>query len=128
MQEPLTPLQIDISAAQETLTVRWNDGHVSTYPWWYVRGFCPCAMCQGHAGGWDFVKVDRPRLAEVNEVGHYALNITWQDGHRTGIYSFEVLRQLCTCDSCRQRGGAIHPLERLNAHNQASVKPHASPD
>ena len=33
-------------------------------------------------------------------VGNYALNIEWSDGHRTGIYPWDMLRALCPCPQC----------------------------
>jgi DUF971 family protein len=33
-------------------------------------------------------------------VGHYAVQITWKDGHSTGIYTWENLRELCECKEC----------------------------
>jgi len=36
----------------------------------------------------------------VSAVGNYALQFNWSDGHKTGIYSFEYLRQLCPCPQC----------------------------
>jgi DUF971 family protein len=34
-------------------------------------------------------------LVSMDLVGNYALQLTWKDGHRYGIYSWEFLRQLC---------------------------------
>jgi DUF971 family protein len=39
-------------------------------------------------------------LTHLEGVGNYALGLTWQDGHSTGIYSFRLLRGLCPCDDC----------------------------
>jgi DUF971 family protein len=36
-------------------------------------------------------------------VGHYAYKITWNDGHDTGIFTLEHLRELCQCAECLQR-------------------------
>jgi DUF971 family protein len=37
----------------------------------------------------------------LGEVGDYALQLTWGDGHATGIYTFVFLRELCACALCR---------------------------
>ncbi|MDX6289392.1 MAG: Gamma-butyrobetaine hydroxylase-like, N-terminal, partial [Blastocatellia bacterium] len=34
-------------------------------------------------------------ISDLNIVGRYALNFRWSDGHETGIYSFQYLRDLC---------------------------------
>ena len=57
------------------------------------RGWCPCAMCQGHSGERSFVSVDDPQLVDIRPVGNYALNIVWKDCEN-GIYTFDYLREL----------------------------------
>jgi DUF971 family protein len=38
-------------------------------------------------------------------VGRYALSFHWNDGHQSGIYSWEYLRRVCQCEECKQREG-----------------------
>jgi DUF971 family protein len=40
---------------------------------------------------------------KIELVGQYALQFEWSDGHHTGIYSFEYLRELCPCPECKKR-------------------------
>jgi DUF971 family protein len=40
-------------------------------------------------------------LIDMQEVGRYALQPTWGDGHQTGFYTFLLLRALCPCETCR---------------------------
>ena len=37
----------------------------------------------------------------MTPIGHYAYKITWSDGHDTGIFTLENLRELCQCPECR---------------------------
>ncbi len=90
------------------MQVTWSDGHVSRYPWSYLRGWCPCAQCQGHSGVRRFRKVTQVRLEHVSVVGRYALSLRWGDGHETGIYTYTYLRELCPC--CRE-GNSLGPTE-----------------
>ena len=39
--------------------------------------------------------------ASIAPVGNYAISFAWTDGHSTGIYRFDFLRQICPCDECR---------------------------
>lgn len=110
---PAEPIRLEIQDSTRTVSIAWDDGHQSTYPWWYLRGYCPCAVCQGHGIAWDFVANENPRLTEIQEVGQYALNLVWDDTHRTGIYTFDALRTLCPCIACRKQYGAHHPWARL---------------
>jgi DUF971 family protein len=43
-------------------------------------------------------------LERVNPVGRYALNPVWRDGHESGIYSYQYLRELCPCPACGRAG------------------------
>lgn len=116
------PRQLTIAAARRTLVVHWQDDHVSPLPWWYLRGWCPCAGCQGHGGQPQFRPApERADLVDVREVGHYALNLVWQDGHNTGIYPFVLLRSLCACGACRQLGDGGRPYDRTPAAQQAAL-------
>jgi DUF971 family protein len=42
-----------------------------------------------------------PKMLNVEPVGNYALRIYWNDGHSSGIYSWEHLRNLCPCEECK---------------------------
>jgi DUF971 family protein len=91
--------------------IDWADGHKSAYPHELLRGYCPCAGCQGHSGTISFIKHEG-RALEIDElegVGNYALQIDWADGHNSGIYSYVYLRTLCPCDVCGGPGGEPVP-------------------
>ena len=45
------------------------------------------------------------KMLHVEEVGTYAIRIDWSDGHNTGIYSFDHLRQICPCNVCKASPG-----------------------
>ena len=79
---------------ERILRVLWDDDAMCDYPFSYLRGWCPCAVCQGHGGERRFVEVEDPQLVSIDMVGNYAVNPTWADGHETGIYTFEYLRSL----------------------------------
>src|SRR5437879_4707132 len=75
--------------------ISWGDGARTIYPNAILRGYCPCAGCQGHGGTIVFVPGNNSERRELEPVGHYALKLVWGDGHDTGIYTFEYLRSLC---------------------------------
>lgn len=98
-----TPVELRAPAGARTLEIDWADGHTGIYPHAILRGFCPCAHCQGHSGAIEFVEGGDLEIRDIEEVGSYAVRLTWGDGHGTGIYSFRFLRALC---ACREHGGA----------------------
>ena len=90
---PVPRLMVPIEE-ESVLQILWDDDDLSRYPFEYLRGWCPCAACQGHGAERRFVTVKNPKLASISMVGHYALSPRWDDGHETGIYTFEYLRNL----------------------------------
>lgn len=89
-----TPLLLTPIPEDQLLRVLWDDDTLNDYPFAYLRGWCPCAVCQGHGGERHFVEVENPQLVSINMVGNYAVNPTWDDGHETGIYTYAYLRSL----------------------------------
>ncbi len=89
-----------------TTALEWADGHKGIYPHEVLRGYCPCAGCQGHSGEIRFIEPNSTQLEleDISPIGNYALSLTWFDGHSGGIYSFKYLRALCQCDVCRPAG------------------------
>lgn len=97
-------------AADDTVLLKWDDGHESRIPLRTLRDACPCAGCKGETILlYSYAPVDRPTrpgaftLKGAAPVGAYALQLTWGDGHSTGIYTWETLRSLCPCDACQRR-------------------------
>jgi DUF971 family protein len=101
---PPTPVEIRKQGG-ERLRITWNDGHVSEHEARALRGGCRCAHCVDENSGRRRVgeaQVDAAvQIAAVRAVGMYAVQITFSDGHGSGIYSFDLLRDLCGCESCR---------------------------
>jgi DUF971 family protein len=94
------PVEVRHEKGARRLVVTWDDGHISPFGLDYLRSWCPCAGCQGHAPVARYLELTGQDLTHLEGVGNYALAPTWQDGHNTGIYSFRLLRQLCPCDAC----------------------------
>jgi DUF971 family protein len=87
--------------------IDWRDGLHAHLPNALLRDECPCASCTG-AHGTEPKKsnyqspppspfpIYQPRIAMLNvePVGNYAIRVYWNDGHNTGIYTWEFLREL----------------------------------
>lgn len=97
-RQALEPREI----CQETKTIlriSWGDGRTCNYAAAELRRACPCAQCVNEWTGERTLKPesiqDEIEIKDVSLVGRYALNFEWSDGHQTGIYSFQYLRELC---------------------------------
>ncbi len=95
-----TALELRAPEGAMQLEIDWADGHTSLFPHRILRGFCPCAHCQGHQGPIRFRAGGSLVIDDLKEVGNYAIQVLWADGHDTGIYSFDFLRRLCACARC----------------------------
>lgn len=111
------PEHIAISKSKG-IEIDWKDGHHSSYANEYLRDWCPCAGCTGSHGTEPRPKTSglpasapnpfqmfapRLKMNGIEPVGSYALRIDWNDGHKTGIYSFDHLRDICPCIECVAR-------------------------
>jgi DUF971 family protein len=90
---------------EETLLIEWSDGVTGRVSWQTLRTQCPCATCrEERAKPADPFRIlsDRelragpPRPVAMTPVGHYAYKIVWNDGHDSGIFTIENLRELST--------------------------------
>ncbi len=99
------PLKVQVDYPRKLLVIDWDDGHHSEYPFRYLRELCPCASCTKDR------EEKRPkilldvafRLDGIAQVGNYALNLIWGDGHAHGIYNWDYLREICPCPECTAR-------------------------
>ena len=96
-----TPVELRAPHGARSLEIDFADGHTAVYSHEILRGYCPCALCQGHQGPVRFIPGGNLELTDIAEVGDYALRLTWADGHATGIYTFNFLRELCGCATCQ---------------------------
>lgn len=86
------------------LGIVWEDGHESFYGGHSLRCACSCALCVDETTGVKVLRDDAVptdvRPLDARPVGRYGLSIRWSDGHDTGIYTLERLRELCPCGDC----------------------------
>lgn len=99
-----TPRKMALDLKAQRLTIEWHDGHASVYGAGYLRFVCPCAGCRGHAPGQvpppEWAAVKDVRILDATAVGGYAIQFVFSDGHSTGIYGFDRLRDACPCPAC----------------------------
>ena len=93
---------LDIQAIGSELAIKWADGSESFVSLEKLRHSCPCAGCKGevdilgnlHKGPDVPLRPHAFQLMRIANVGTYAIQPIWGDGHASGIYSFEILRRI----------------------------------
>lgn len=80
------------------MRIQWNGGETTIVPFKRLRFYCRCAGCVDE---WTRKRTitlesirDDIKPVRVEAVGRYAVQIDWNDGHKTGIYPFEVLYEI----------------------------------
>lgn len=89
------PIEIKLSRDQRTLTVSWADGVSHAIPAELLRVESPSAEVQGHSAEQKTIVPGKRNVAirDVQEVGSYAIRLVFDDGHDTGIYTWDALRR-----------------------------------
>lgn len=85
------------------MTLFWDDGSAQIFVLMELRKACPCAGCRelrqqvATGDGLSLLTGDAidpsTDLVDISPVGRYALQLTWQDGHNTGLFTYEFLRE-----------------------------------
>ena len=92
------PSNIRAHQAEQVLELAWPDDRVDRLPYRYLRGECPCATCRDEWTGDRILDTSTIRqdlkLEGMEPVGSYAVRLAWNDGHSSGLFSWENLRRL----------------------------------
>jgi len=93
---PGAPIDITVSRADKTLTLTWADGACHVLPAELLRVCSPSAEVQGHHPDQRQVVAGRRHVGiiDLEPIGRYAIRIVFDDLHDTGIYSWDLLRDL----------------------------------
>ena len=98
--EPIVASEVQLTG--EGILVSWSNGSSCLYPYRYLRLQCGCAGCVEEMTGRQLLSVaavpDDVIAVDFIEVGRYALQFLWTDGHSTGIYPFRMLLRLAEED------------------------------
>lgn len=93
---------VKVQNENQCVVVAWADGHTSTIPIRRLRGYCPCAVCQGHdSSALRYVDNHAVAIFDAELVGRYAIHFKFGDAHDTGIYRWDVLRRLDPAEEAR---------------------------
>ena len=94
----MRPVQIKIFDKKK-LFIRWDNESESEIGLKKLRKLCPCATCLAERDKQSKTYIpilndNQVKIVSINQVGSYAIGITWKDGHNTGIYEYAFLKKL----------------------------------
>ena len=89
-------LTIKLRTKSRVLEVAFDDGNVFELPFEYLRVYSPSAEVRGHGPGQETLQINKQQVAitKVEPVGHYAVRLIFDDGHDSGLYTWEYLHEL----------------------------------
>lgn len=91
-----TPTELNLHRQSKVLEITFDDGSHFNLPCEYLRVFSPSAEVQGHGPGQEVLQLGKEDVAieQITPVGNYAVCLHFDDGHNTGIYSWDTLYKL----------------------------------
>lgn len=92
------PTDIRLHRRSRVLEVAFDNGERFNLPAEYLRVYSPSAEVRGHGPGQAVLQVGKEDVGinGIEPVGQYALRIDFDDGHNTGLYSWDLLYDLGT--------------------------------
>src|SRR5664279_6657958 len=92
----LTPTSILLHQVSRVLELGFADGHAFKLPFEFLRVYSPSAEVRGHGPGQETLQIGKRNvlLTEVEPAGSYAIKLIFDDGHDSGLYTWEYLYEL----------------------------------
>jgi DUF971 family protein len=86
-------MEIKLHQQSRLLEIAFDDGSTFQLPYEYLRVYSPSAEVAGHGPGQEVLQVGKKHvgISELVPVGSYAVQINFDDGHDTGLYTWEKL-------------------------------------
>ncbi len=95
-KQPIRPTDIKLHQKSRILEVTFADGSRFTFPAEYLRVYSPSAEVRGHGPGQEVLQLGKEtvNIVGIEPVGTYTVLLRFDDGHDTGIYSWDLLYNL----------------------------------
>jgi DUF971 family protein len=92
----MRPTTIKLRTVSRLLDVTFDDGAHFELPFEYLRVYSPSAEVRGHGPGQETLQIGKQNVVvtKVEPVGHYAVRLMFDDGHDTGLYTWQYLYEL----------------------------------
>lgn len=87
------PTRIVLHEVSRVLELEYSDGRHFRLPCEYLRVYSPSAEVRGHGPGQETLQTGKAEVTiqAIEQVGHYAIQPMFSDGHYTGIFSWDYL-------------------------------------
>jgi DUF971 family protein len=88
-----SPTEIKLHQKSRILEISFANGKTFQFPCEFLRVYSPSAEVRGHGPGQEVLQVGKKNveIKQIEPVGSYAIQLTFSDGHDTGIYSWDLL-------------------------------------
>lgn len=132
------PAGIRLKKKAGVLELTYNDGSLYELPAELLRVLSPSAEVKGHGKGQEVLQSGKRHvlMTDIEAIGNYAIRLTFDDGHDSGIYSWDYLYELCTrqevlwqsyLDRLQDAGASRNPLpaqtQVINIMNFSATDP-----
>ena len=120
------PSEIKLRKKSRRLVVTFDDGNVFDLPFEFLRVHSPSAEVKGHGPGQETLQTGKENVSivDIQPVGHYAVRLIFDDGHDSGLFTWNYLHELGSEQASRWQAY----LDRLKAAGYARQPAAESPD
>ena len=119
----MTPTKIKLSKKGGSLSLEYSDGSQFVLSGEYLRVHSPSAEVRGHGEGQETLQHGKKgvKVTHLETAGNYAVQLHFSDGHNTGIYSWDYLRELGVNES-QYWQTYLEKLQAAGKHRDADIQ------
>jgi DUF971 family protein len=123
MSESPKPVEIQLHSRSRQLELTYADGERHSLSCEFLRVYSPSAEVLGHGPGQEVLQTGKMNVAitAIKLVGNYALQLVFDDGHDTGLYSWRYLYELCQNQEARWQE-YLTRLDKAGANRDPDVQ------
>lgn len=120
---PPLPTKIQLHNKRNVLSLAYANGESLELPCEYLRVFSPSAEVRGHGQGQEVLQSGKKDVGieRIDRVGNYAIQLTFDDGHNSGIYAWDYLYQL-GCNHEQRWAAYLQELAEAGASRDPAVQ------
>ncbi len=96
MSEEIVPTEMKMNRDERCLSITFNNGNNAVLSYEFLRVYSPSAEVRGHSPSQAVLQTGKAdvMLSDIQTVGHYAVQLSFDDGHDSGLYTWDYLHEL----------------------------------